>query len=418
MICIKKKDKKLLSKIFKNKYYNLPKSNGITLSEPIFDYDEYLNFNDVFISRKFSQGSRVKNFEKNFAKYIGYNYAVATNSGSSANLIALEALIKKYKIKRGSEVIIPASTFATVAMPIIQLGLVPVYVDICYETLNIDTSQIEGAISKKTKIIMPVHTLGLPCNMSQIVKIAKKRNLIIFEDCCEAHGASINKKKVGSYGKLSAFSFYVAHNITTIEGGMVLTNDKSLYLKLQSLREFGRIKNYKKRYYSFKKLKDYDVNYVFDTIGYNLRMSEIQAALGLSQLKKLNKFNTKRNLNAQKIKKIIKNYSDFIFTTKDISKYYNSYYTFPIIIKNNVNFSRKEICNFLNKHNIQTRPMMGGCLPDQPAFNKQPGRSFGNLKISRVIRDKCFFIGVHPMINNENLELLKKVLSKFFNERK
>ena len=213
----------------------------IYLSEPIFDKNEINSAITSIKKLNLSQGKNVKKFEESFSKFIGCKYGIATNSGSSANLIALTALKELYRLKDGDEVIIPASTFATVAMPIIQIGLIPVYVDIDKKDLNICVNSIKKAISKKTKIIMPVHTLGNPCNMAEIKKISKKHNLLLFEDCCEAHGSAINNKRVGSLSDISAFSFFVAHNITTGEGGMILTDNKKLMKICRSLREFGRI---------------------------------------------------------------------------------------------------------------------------------------------------------------------------------
>lgn len=407
--------KKTLKKIFESNQLKIDQNkNTFTLADTYYNKKEFFNVVEVFLSDKLSQGNKVKQFEKKFSNLIGTKYAVATNSGSSANLIALSSLIKKYKIKKGSEVIIPASTFATVAMPIIQLGLIPVYVDININTLNINIEQITKAISKKTKIIMPVHTLGMPCEMNEIINLAKKKKIHVFEDCCEAHGASIKNIKIGSQSNISAFSFYLAHNINTIEGGMILTNDRDLYYEALSLREFGRIKNYRGKYYSSGNLKNYDKNYVFKSLGYNMRMTEIQGALGIAQVPKLKKINKLRNKNALKLKKIIKKYEKFICTTKTPDNYYNSYYTFPIIIKKNANISRKKLCSFLNSKKIQTRPMMAGCLPDQPAFKNQPGRIVGDLRYSRYVRDNCFFVGVHPKITINQFEKFKKALDIFF----
>ena len=373
---------KNIDQFFKKK--KLVRSSSHKLSEPIYDHLETKKIIKSFLMGELSQGKNVKKFEDYFAKLNQCKYGIATNSGSSANLLALNALKNIYNLKNNDEVIIPASTFATVAMPIIQLGLKPVYLDVKLDTLNIDENEIEKAITKRTKIIMPVHTLGLPANMPSICRIAKKRKLLVLEDCCESHGASINSKIVGSWGEISAFSFFVAHNITTIEGGMILTNSKILNDECKSLREFGRINQKdikKKRYYSDKKLKDYDKRYVFKSIGYNMRI-----------------FNLKRIKNANFLNDLIKKHlSEYFFTTSTIPYYVNTYYTFPFLIKKGVKKTRKQICDFLEKNKIETRPMMGGCLPDQPAFKNSPGRIVGNLKNSRYIRDNCFFVGIHRL---------------------
>ncbi len=410
---------KSLFKYYKN-YNKKLKYDGITLSEPPYDEREAKAILSNFLNGNISQGKNVKLFEKNFSKNIGCKYGIATNSGSSANLLALTALKNIYKLKNNDEVIIPASTFATVAMPIIQIGLKPVYVDIDLDTLNLSIKDLKKAITKRTKIIMPVHTLGMPADMKEIIKIAKNKKILVFEDCCEAHGASIKQKKVGSFGVVSAFSFFVAHNITTGEGGMILTNDRKIYNECLSLREFGRInqdKLHSQRYYSDKKIKNYDKRYVFTKIGYNVRMTDLQASVGVVQTKKMDKLNKIRALNAKYLDNLIKKYlSKSFITTKYIKNYFNSRYTFPIIIKKNCKYSRKSICNFLETNKIQTRPMMGGCLPDQPGLRFEKGRSVGPLKVSRYIKDYCFFVGIHPLVTREQMLRMVNLLRKFLNE--
>lgn len=420
-----KPKKKILMDIYKNleKFYKNSykiNKNSITLSELPYDEREAKAIVTNFLVGNISQGKNVKLFEKTFAKKIGCKYGVATNSGSSANLLALTALKNIYKLQNNDEVIIPAATFATVPMPIIQIGLKPVYVDIDLETLNLNIQELKKAITKRTKIIMPVHTLGMPAHMEEIMKIAKNKKILVFEDCCEAHGASIKNKKVGSFGNISAFSFFVAHNITTGEGGMILTNDKKLYEECLSLREFGRINQNKldrHRYYTDNQLKNYDKRYVFTKIGYNVRMTDLQASVGTVQTKKMDNLNKIRSKNAKYLDNLIKKHlSSYLITTKKIKTYFNSRYTFPIIIKKNCKFSRKSICDFLEKNNIQTRPMMGGCLPDQPGLRFENGRSVGSLRISRYIRDYCFFVGIHPLVKKEQFMRMVNLLKKFLNE--
>ena len=393
----------------------------IYLSEPIFDKNE---INSAIASIKklnLSQGKNVKKFEESFSKFIGCKYGIATNSGSSANLIALTALKELYRLKDGDEVIIPASTFATVAMPIIQIGLIPVYVDIDKKDLNICVNSIKKAISKKTKIIMPVHTLGNPCNMAEIKKISKKHNLLLFEDCCEAHGSAINNKRVGSLSDISAFSFFVAHNITTGEGGMILTDNKKLMKICRSLREFGRIDQTNvnlrsNRFYSDNILKKYDRRYVFERIGYNMRMNDIAAAFGVEQVKKLKKFNQIRVKNAKYLMKKLSHLSEYLDFTPPSKGRYHSYYTFPVLIKKPNKLNRLHMVNYLEDNGIETRPLFAGCLPDQPAFRKTKGRKVGNLQNSRYARDNVFFFGIHPGIGISDLNYICKVISNYMNK--
>jgi len=414
--------KNLIKAYYKNKINDVKNKKEITLSEPNYDEKEIFPLIETALKGWISQGKNVSQFERDFAKKVGCKYAIACNSGSSANLIAIQAMIKIYKLKSGDEVIIPASTFATVVMPIIQSGLIPVYVDVDLKSLNLDVNLLEKAISRRTKIIMPVHTLGLPCDMQAIMGIAKKYNLHVFEDCCEAHGAKINNRMVGSFGVISAFSFFVAHNITTGEGGMVLTNNKKLAIESRSIREFGRLDQStikKNRYYSDDRLKDYDKRYLFTSLGYNLRMTDLSASLGVSQVKKLNKLNLIRRKNAQYLgTRLIKNFSKYLSLPGFDSNYFHTYYTFPILLKDNLKFKRVDLTKFLEKNNIQTRPLFAGCLPDQPGLRYEPHRVSGNLINSRYIRDNLFFIGIHPQLNKSDFDYFINVLDKFITNHK
>jgi CDP-6-deoxy-D-xylo-4-hexulose-3-dehydrase len=410
---LKKELNPLLSKSVFSKY-------KYPLSQPIFNDKEISSAIESLINLNISSGKKVKNFEKNFAKYIGCKYAIAVNSGSSANLIALAALMERYSLKRGDEVIIPASTFATVAMPIAQLGLIPVFADVNLSDFNISVKSIIKLINKKTKIIMPVHTLGYPADMEEILNIAKKKNIIVFEDCCEAHGSKIKSKKLGSFGNISAFSFFVAHNMTTGEGGMILTNDKKLFNICSSIREFGRLqytdRGIKNRFYNGKILKNYDKKYVFDRLGYNMRMTDVSASLGIEQLKKLDFFNIIRRKNAEWISiNIIKKFKKYFIPLKINNNYFHTYYTYPFLINNKSGLSRKDICVHLEKSGIETRPLFGGCLPDQPAFLNLKFKK-DNLSNSRILRDNVFFVGVHPRINKNHLLLLKNSINNFLNK--
>ncbi len=392
------------------------------LSTLPFDEKEFKAVIKTFKSGKISQGPKVKEFEKKFAMKMGVKYGIAVNSGSSANLIVLDALIKINNLKKGDEVIIPASTFATVAMPIIQVGLKPVYVDINFRNLNLDEKELLKAINKKTKIIMMVHTLGNCYGIDKIKKIANKKKLILFEDCCEAHGSILNKKKVGSWGDISAFSFFVAHNMTTGEGGMILTNNKKIMNLCKSLREFGRIEqnfNKSNRYYSDKNIKNYDKRYLFNNIGYNVRMNDISASIGLEQLKKLDRNNKIRIKNAKYIFKILKKYHNKkIYLPSMKFDGTNVFYTFPIILLSpKTHLFRKKLCQYLESKNIETRPMMAGCLPDQPAFFNKPGKIIGKLKDSRFVKDNLFFVGIHPSLTKKHLDYFIKHFEYFLNKK-
>ena len=398
-----------------------PAKGRVNNGWPMFDEKEVLNALDALLNVRISQGAKVQLFEEMAARYVGTKYAIACNSGSSANLLALTALVASGKVKRGDEVMIPATTFATVASPIIQAGLIPVYVDVDKNSWNMDPKEAEKAITKKTRVLMPVHTFGNPADMPAFMRIAKKHKLIVLEDCCEAHGAAIGKKKVGSFGDLSTLSFFVAHNITTGEGGMIFTNDKKLDDLLRSLREFGRIANdtmVKQRFtYPDKVLKGFDARYIFLRLGYNMRMTDITASIGIEQLKKLDGFNKRRLSIVNTYLKALAPFEKFLVLPTTKKGDFNSFYGFPFVVKTDAPFSRMDFVRFLEERGIETRPFFGGCLPDQPAFRDEPKRVVGKLPNARWIRDWSIFIGCHPALTQDHVtqvtDAFKEFLSRY-----
>ena len=394
-------------------------SKKIGVAFPCFDHLEVNSAIDSLLKLEISQGEKVKKFEKNFSKYIGTKHGVAVNSGSSANLLAISALIRSGYVKKGAEVIVPSATFTTVISPIIQCGLRPVFVDINYKNLNIDPEKIKDAITKDTGLIMPVHSLGVPADMPLIMDIANEKGIPVLEDCCEAHGSSINGKMVGSFGLLNAFSFFVAHNMTSGEGGMVLTNDEKLNDLMRSMREFGRLTDYKKNSerfcYSDNFLKNYDERYVFKYMGYNIRMTDIAASLGIEQLKKLDKFNSLRVKNAKKLTIALSKFRDL--KLPNISKGdFNSYYGYAILIKEESTISRKKLVNHLERDGIETRAFMGGNLSKQPAYRNEIFRISDDLTVTELVEKNAFFIGCHPFITDNEIERIITSFDNFFNK--
>jgi len=405
-------------KSYNNKEF-IPNKTKVSVGWPLFDEKEVMHVLSSLMDMRISQGPAVLEFEKNFADYISMKYAVGVNSGSSANLLALAVLLEANDLEKGDEVIVPAATFTTVASPILQLGLTPVFVDIDIETLNINTKEIEKAIGPKTKVLMPVHSLGNPADMLKIIDIAKKHNLKVLEDCCEAHGASIDGKKVGSFSDMATFSFFVAHNMTTGEGGMVFTNNPLYDKLLRSMREFGRFNEEKIGRFEYKDdlLGFYDTRYLFQRLGYNMRMTDITASVGVEQLTKLDKLNDRRIETSRYYIDNLKKYENWLELPNPKKNTVHTYYSFALVIKKGAPFSRKDITKFLEDNNIETRPFFGGCLPDQPAFRDKPIKIVGNLSVSRHIRDSAFFIGCHPAITNEGrvyvVGKIKEFLDRF-----
>lgn len=398
----------------REKQRHVTNKGRVNVGWPVYDEKEVLGALDALLELRISQGARVKEFEDKFAKYIGKKYAVAVNSGSSANLVALGALIQAGKVRVGDEVIMPATTFATVASPVIQLGLVPVYVD-CDDTWNLDPQEVEKAVGPKTKVIMAVHTFGNPADIPALTKIARKHGLIILEDCCEAHGAAIGKKKVGSFGDLATLSFFVAHNITTGEGGMIFTDDSTMYEILISMREFGRFTKKIGRFdYKDKVMGQYDTRYIFTRLGYNVRMTDIEAALGLAQLKKLDVLNKKRVSIVRTYEKAFKKYDNYLQLTKVAKGNFHSYYGFPFVVKKDVPFTRRELALFLESRGIETRPFFGGVLPDQPAFRDEPKRVVGKLPVAHNLKENSIFIGCHPELTRKQVAHVLQAFADFF----
>ena len=414
--------KELKQEIFNKveEYFNKKKQNSnnkVAVGFPCFDHNEVNQALDSLLDVWISQGPKVKRFESQYASYIGADHGVACNSGSSANLLALTALIQSGRLSPGDEVIVPSATFTTVISPILQVGLVPVFVDVELDTYNIDPKAIERAISDKTKLIMVVHSLGCPAKMNEIMELSKRANVPVLEDCCEAHGAAINGKKVGSFGLLSTWSFFVAHNITTGEGGMVVTNNNELKDILESIREFGRLKKYEPNmprfYYNDDHLKDYDERYIFTNIGYNLRMTDIAASLGIEQLKKLDNLNNIRVRIAQSYNEGLQRFSKFLRLPVVDPKNFHSFYGFPILIEDDAPFTRKELVNALEQEGIETRAFMGGDLSLQPAYRNTACRIEENMPNTNKLRDNAFFIGCHPFITKGEINKITTIFERF-----
>ena len=385
---------------------------------PVFDHREVLSALDSLLDLRISQGAKVREFEERFAKYTGTKYAVAVNSGTSANMLALAALVESGDVAKGDEVILPAATFSAVASPVLQLGLVPVYVDVDERSWNIDPKEIERAISKKTRVIMAVHSFGNPVEMPSIMRIAKRHNLIVIEDCCEAHGSRIGQRRVGSFGDLATMSFFVAHNMTTGEGGMIFTNKRKYYEILTSLREFGRLPLevvQKQRFTYFDPvLGYYDTRYVFDRLGYNVRMTDIAASLGIEQLKKLDALNKKRVAVVARYQRDFRKYKKYLRLPEVRKGTFHSFYGYSVVVERGAPFQRRDLVRFLEEREIETRPFFAGCLPDQPGFRNQPKKIIGKLSISRWIRDNAFFIGCHPALTQAHVRRVVQAFSDFF----
>ena len=365
----------------------------------------------VLKSKQLTISGRTKNFEKYFTKKFNSKFSLMVNSGSSANLLALQCLINPYRknrLKPGDEVIIPTLCWSTSLWPIIQSGLTPIFIDINQNTLNIDENEIKKKISKKTKAILLVHVLGNSCDMDKILKIKKKYNLILIEDTCESIGSKFNKKYLGTFGDFSSFSFYSSHQISSGEGGMICCKNKEDYDIILSLRSHGwsRGTSYEREIY--KKNKNLDKKFIFFNSGYNLRPTEVSAAIGHNQLKKLNQFIKIRKINRLKIIQRIKHNSylnnkiDFFYENKNVNP---SWFGIPIKILKKIKEKKKILYN-LEKHGVETRPIISGNFAKQPASIKYKLSLKRKFPMTDKVYNSSFFIGLPT----------KKITEKYLNK--
>jgi CDP-6-deoxy-D-xylo-4-hexulose-3-dehydrase len=409
----------------------IPGVTKIQYSGPSFDDKELVALTDAILDGWFGVGKRANLFEERFSELIGRNFGVLTNSGSSANLLAISALKSRRFEKRlmpGDEVIVPATAFPTTVNPIIQNNLKPVFVDVEIGRYNIDVDQLDKSISPKTRAILLLHNLGNPCQMKRILEIANKHDLYVIEDNCDALGAKYNGQYTGSFGIMSTCSFYVAHHITMGEGGIVLADDEKLSEILRSLRDWGRSctcpicvvarnpnakcsKRFKQQYKSLP--NGYDSRYVYEEIGYNLKPLEFQAAMGLVQLERLSGFIVKRNENFAKLYDFFKKYEEFFILPVWEAEAQPSWFAFPLTLQEGTPFSRQDIIKWYEKCNIETRLLFAGNLVRHPAYEGVPMRVVGNLRNADKIMKDSFFLGVYPGIDEEKMNFVIKKTEEF-----
>ena len=408
---------KLLQQHFENSREEfIPGKTKISIASPTYGFAEVNEALDSLLSTWVTMGKKVKKFENSFARYIGSKYSVMVNSGSSANLLALSILTNpkfSKRIKLGSEVLTPAVTWATTIFPIANVNLVPSFIDVDLENFNLDVDKLRKSITKKTKAIMPVHLLGNPANMKEIIDIAKEYDLFVIEDSCEAHGAEFNNKKIGSFGDISTFSFFLSHHISTIEGGMLLTKNEEIFELAKSMRIFGSIRDQKNKKQIAKKNPKLDPRFLFDSLGYNIRPTEIQGAFGIHQIKKLEKFIKIRTSNANFWNKKLAKFSNYLLLHSQRPNTRHAWFGYPITVRSPAPFSRDQLVNFLEKKNIETRPIMAGDITKQPAINLVKKKINRPLNNSKIIHSNSFFIGVHQGIGKIQRDYVVSVFEEF-----
>ena len=409
-----------------------PGVTPVPVSGKVFDADDMQSLVDSSLDFWLTTGRFAKQFEERFAARMGVRHALLCNSGSSANLLAMTALtsprLKDRRLVPGDEVITAAVGFPTTVNPIIQNSLVPVFVDVDLGTYDANIDQIEAAIGPRTKAIFMAHTLGNPFDLPRVMEIAERHGLWVIEDTCDAVGAMFDDNPVGSFGDLATTSFYPAHHITMGEGGCVLTNNPILEKIVESLRDWGRdcwcppgCDNTCGRRFDWQLgglPYGYDHKYTYSHIGYNLKMTDMQAAVGVSQLQKLDSFIETRNQNWQTLRTGLADLSDVLLLPEPTPGSTPSWFGFALMVRDDAPFSRHDLVTHLESQGIGTRLMFGGNLLQQPAYADVQARVVGDLPNAQRVTEGAFWIGVYPGLDDERLDWMMRSLGQLVEERR
>lgn len=399
----------------------IPGETLITTGLAVYDEKEINAMVDSLLKGWFGLSVKGVEFESAFSDYLTTSHTILTNSGSSSNLLALNGVKDLLGIE-GGEVITSACTFPTTFNPIIQLGFTPAVIDVD-ETLNITPSGIENAVNKNTKGIVFAHTMGNPARIEEILEIARDNNLFVIEDCCDALGSKYNNKMCGTFGLASTFSFYPAHGITMGEGGAISTNNAKLKRIITSLRDWGRDCFCRSDQQSPEgecgkrfnyKIGDifYDHRYIYSRVGYNMKPLELQAAMGIEQLKKIDFFNDTRRRNYNLLKQGLSPFSDYLRLPEINEKSEPIFFGLPLVI-NDSRIERRDLLNYLNEKKIATRLLFAGNIVKQPAYNNVDIKIYGDLSYTDKIMRDCFWIGIHPGITEEMIQYVVSVFKNY-----
>ena len=408
----------------------IPGKNRVNYAGRVFDEKELINAVDASLDFWLTEGRFCEQFGEKIADFLGVENVLLTNSGSSANLLAFAALtsekIGDKRLKPGDEVISVAAGFPATVTPIIQYGLIPVFIDVTFPTYNIDVEMMKNAITPKTRCIFIAHTLGNPFDIDAVLEVAQEYNLWLIEDNCDAFGSKYKGQFTGTFGHLSTISFYPAHHITSGEGGAVVTNDPLLAQLVRTFRDWGRDcycaggenNTCGKRFsQTFGNLPHgYDHKYVYSEIGYNLKMTDIQAAIGSAQMDKISTFCDNRKFNFNKLYKIFSKYPSFFVLPEATANADPAWFSFIITLKPDCHFTRDELTAFLHEHLIETRNLFAGNLTKQPGFINKNWRIADHLNNTDYIMNNTFFLGTYPGLTSEMFSYTESVLEEFLSK--
>lgn len=409
----------------------IPEKTYIPASGKVFDNEEINNAIQAAKDGWWTEGRFAKQFQSEFKKFLGVKYVSLVNSGSSANLIALYSLTSSVfgdrRLKAGDEFITTSVAFPTTVNPGIMFGMKPVFIDAELDSLNIDASKIEKAITKRTKLIMIAHTLGRPFDLEKIMALKKKYNLWLIEDSCDALGSKYNGKYIGTFGDIATFSFYPAHQMTMGEGGAVVTDNPLIYKSIKQFRDWGRDcwcetghdNTCRNRFgWQLGELPfGYDHKFIYSQIGFNLKLTDFQAAIGLAQLKKLPRFIKRRQDNYKILYDFFSKYRKYFILMKDNKKAEISYFGFPLMVKDRAPFTRNNLTEYLEKNKVGTRNVFAGNLLRHPAYlNLRNKKVIGKQKNADIIMNNAFWIGVWPGIDKERATYMKQKLTCFLSQ--
>ncbi|HEY4900962.1 MAG TPA: lipopolysaccharide biosynthesis protein RfbH [Terriglobales bacterium] len=425
----------LAEEYFRERFPDRPfvaQESAVPVSGKVLSGGDLRNLVDAALDCWLTTGRFAKEFERRFARYFGVRGCSLVNSGSSANLVAFSALtspkLGERRLKPGDEVITLAAGFPTTVNPIIQNQCIPVFIDISLPTYQLDASQLEGALSERTRAIMFAHTLGNVCDLDAVVSFAKKHNLWFVEDSCDALGSTYNGKVVGTFGDLATVSFYPAHHITMGEGGAVLTDSALLKTLVESFRDWGRDcwcdpgkdNTCGKRFqWQLGELPEgYDHKYTYSHVGYNLKMTDMQAALGLSQLERLPSFIAARKRNFRYLHERLTPYQDVLILPESYPAADPSWFGFPIGVREDAPFTRNAVIEALESRKIGTRLLFAGNLVRQPAYQGAKYRVAAELKFTDYVMRNVFWIGVYPGLTEPMLDYIVDAFSAFMRDFK